>query len=82
MLNKVDWSGCTRLLREMRVKGRHHRRKPRADRPRKASTWSGNQRSIATYHTFPFTVSVNAKVVLIAKSRSSLLERLFCKSII
>ncbi|MFY0782340.1 hypothetical protein AB1K18_18970 [Peribacillus simplex] len=38
----------TRPLREKRVQGRPRRRKPRADRPRKASAWSGNQRSSFT----------------------------------
>ncbi|MGG0848202.1 hypothetical protein [Peribacillus simplex] len=39
----------TRLLREKRVQGRPRRREAsRADRPRKASAWSGNQRSSFT----------------------------------
>ncbi|MBR8644866.1 hypothetical protein KEH51_12285 [[Brevibacterium] frigoritolerans] len=36
----VDWSGCSRLLREKRVNRRHRRRKSAeeaSDRPRKAS---------------------------------------------
>ncbi|ASS96078.1 hypothetical protein BS1321_20490 [Peribacillus simplex NBRC 15720 = DSM 1321] len=37
----------TRLLREKRVQGRPRRREAaRADRPRKASAWSGNQQSL------------------------------------
>jgi hypothetical protein len=32
-LNKVDWSGCARLLREKRVQGRPHRRKGAEEAP-------------------------------------------------
>ena len=44
----VDWSGCSRLLREKRVQGRPLMVAPRRlpDRPRKASAFRGNQRSI------------------------------------
>ncbi len=43
--NKVDGSGCARLLREKRVQGRLRRRKVlRADRPRKESACSGYRR--------------------------------------
>ncbi|MCD1158731.1 hypothetical protein [Peribacillus frigoritolerans] len=48
---KLIGTDGTRLLREKRVQGRPHRRKaPRRlpDRPRKASAWSGNQRSAFT----------------------------------
>ena len=44
--NTADWSGrCETPARKARL-GRPRRRKPMrlADRPRKASTWSGNQR--------------------------------------
>ncbi|MDQ0880362.1 hypothetical protein QFZ73_001373 [Peribacillus sp. V2I11] len=45
--NKVDWSGCARLLLEKRVQWSPAGAKaPRADRPRKASAW--RQRSICT----------------------------------
>ncbi|ASS95347.1 hypothetical protein BS1321_16360 [Peribacillus simplex NBRC 15720 = DSM 1321] len=50
--NKVDWRGrCETLAGKARLRETpQEQRAPRADRPRKASAWNGNQRLNCTNH--------------------------------